>query len=175
MSPSEMQLEAHFSNFCSGWGRKKFPLLSEGVLVLSNFFEFLRRAIVIIASGLWRASKYVPPKELRTSVLARDSWGRVYQSRGWCVWVETEEGGGMIGEVKRYPWRHLYVTIRFSAHVTTQQTRERDMVDTLAGAWSGETEFRVNFVLLNKIVCFVFMCHIVPICHFSIDLEFSHT
>jgi hypothetical protein len=24
--------------------------------------------------------------------------------------------------------------------------------------------------LLNKIVCFVFMCHIVPICHFSIDL-----
>jgi hypothetical protein len=28
MSPSEMQLEAHFSNFCSGWGRRKFPLLS---------------------------------------------------------------------------------------------------------------------------------------------------
>jgi hypothetical protein len=23
-----MQLEAHFSNFCSGWGRRKFPLLS---------------------------------------------------------------------------------------------------------------------------------------------------
>ena len=29
MSPSEIQLEAHFSNFCSGWGRKKFPLLSK--------------------------------------------------------------------------------------------------------------------------------------------------
>ena len=28
MSPSEMQLEAHFSNFCSGWGRRKFPPLS---------------------------------------------------------------------------------------------------------------------------------------------------
>ena len=24
-----MQLEAHFSNFCSGWGRRKFPLLSK--------------------------------------------------------------------------------------------------------------------------------------------------
>jgi hypothetical protein len=23
-----MQLEAHFSNFCSGWGRRNFPLLS---------------------------------------------------------------------------------------------------------------------------------------------------
>ncbi len=37
---------------------------------------------------------------------------------------------------------------------------------TLAGAWAGGTEYRVNFVLWNKIVCFVFMCHIVPICHF---------
>ena len=46
---------------------------------------------------------------------------------------------------------------------------------TLAGAWAGGTEYGVNFVLLNKIVCFVFMCHIVPICHFSVDLEFSHT
>ncbi len=36
---------------------------------LYNFFEFLRRAIVIKPSGLWRASKYVPPKELRTSVI----------------------------------------------------------------------------------------------------------
>ena len=27
-------------------------------MVLYNFFEFLRRAIVIILSGLWRASKY---------------------------------------------------------------------------------------------------------------------
>jgi hypothetical protein len=40
---------------------------------------------------------------------------------------------------------------------------------------SGGKEYGVNFVLLNKIVCFVFMCHIVPICHFSVDLEFSHT
>ena len=31
-------------------------------------FEFLCRAFVIIASGLWCASKYVPPQELRTSV-----------------------------------------------------------------------------------------------------------
>jgi hypothetical protein len=46
--------------------------------------------------------------------------------------------------------------------------------ETLAGAWAGGTEYGVNFVLLNKIV-FVFMCHIVPICHFSVDLEFSHT
>jgi hypothetical protein len=29
MSPSEMQLEAHFSNFCSGWlGKKEIPPLS---------------------------------------------------------------------------------------------------------------------------------------------------
>jgi hypothetical protein len=47
---------------------------------------------------------------------------------------------------------------------------------TLAGAWAGGTEYGVNFVLLKKNVCFVFMmCHIVPICHFSVDLEFSHT
>ena len=26
-----MQLEAHFSNFCSGWGRRKFPLLSSEI------------------------------------------------------------------------------------------------------------------------------------------------
>ena len=30
VSPSEIQLEAHFSNFCSGWGRRKFlPLSSD--------------------------------------------------------------------------------------------------------------------------------------------------
>ena len=33
-----------------------------------HFFEFLCRAFVIIPSGLWQASKYVPPKELCTSV-----------------------------------------------------------------------------------------------------------
>ena len=31
LSPSEMQLEAYFSNFCSGRGRRKFPLLSRPV------------------------------------------------------------------------------------------------------------------------------------------------
>jgi hypothetical protein len=31
-------------------------------------FEFLCKVFVIIASGLWCASKYVPPQELRTSV-----------------------------------------------------------------------------------------------------------
>ncbi len=51
----------------------------------------------------------------------------------------------------------------------------RGGTNTLAGAWAGGTEYGLNFVLLNKIVCFVFMCHIVPICHFSVDLEFSHT
>jgi hypothetical protein len=45
------------------------------------------------------------------------------------------------------------------------------------GVWAGGTEYYgVNFVLLNKIVCFVLlMCHIIPICHFSVDLKFSHT
>jgi hypothetical protein len=46
---------------------------AKGVLVLSNFFKFLRRAIVIFPAGLWQASKYVPPNQLCTSVLARDS------------------------------------------------------------------------------------------------------
>ena len=36
VSPSEMQLEAHFSNFCSGWGRRKFLPLSRP---LSNFWR----------------------------------------------------------------------------------------------------------------------------------------
>ncbi len=30
-----------------------------------------------------------------------------------------------------------------------------DTYDTLAGAWAEGTEYGVNFVLLNKIVCFV--------------------
>jgi len=32
VSPSEMQLEAHFSNFCSDWGRRKFLELYTTVL-----------------------------------------------------------------------------------------------------------------------------------------------
>ncbi len=57
----------------------------------------------------------------------------------------------------------------------TDGQTDRRTDETLAGGWAGGTEYGVNFVLLNKIVCFVFMCHIVPICHFSVDLEFSHT
>jgi hypothetical protein len=65
----------------------------------------------------------------------------------------------------------LYRLLLLSTDVSTVQY----LRTTLAGAWAGGTEYGVNFVLLNKIVCFVFMCHIVPICHFSVDLEFSHT
>ena len=41
-------------------GRRSFRII--------HFFEFLHRAFVIIPSGLWQASKYIPPKELSTSV-----------------------------------------------------------------------------------------------------------
>jgi hypothetical protein len=49
--------------------------------------------------------------------------------------------------------------------------------DTLAGAWAGGTEYGVNFVLLNKFVCFVLCVTLLPffffccvLCHgFSYD------
>ncbi len=36
------------------------------------------------------------------------------------------------------------------------QTTDDNNTLTLAGAWAGGTEYGVNLVLLNKIVCFVF-------------------
>jgi hypothetical protein len=36
-----MQLEAHLSNFSSGWGRRKFPLLSKEIQYLFSDKVFL--------------------------------------------------------------------------------------------------------------------------------------
>ena len=41
---------------------------------------------------------------------------------------------------------------------------------TLAGAWAGGTEYGVNFVLLNKIVCLVLCVTLFPFVIFSADL-----
>ncbi len=46
---------------------------------------------------------------------------------------------------------------------------------SLARGLEEQSMYGVNFVLLKKNCVFCVMCHIVPICHFSVDLEFSHT
>ena len=46
---------------------------------------------------------------------------------------------------------------------------------TLAGAWAGGTEYGVNVVFLNKIVCFVLRVTSFLFVIFLVDLEFSHT
>jgi hypothetical protein len=59
--------------------------------------------------------------------------------------------------------------------VTIYQTDNRQ-TDTLAGVWAGGTEYGVNFVLLNTIVCFVLCVTSFPFVIFSVDLKvFSYT
>ncbi len=45
------------------------------------------------------------------------------------------------------------------------------VVITLAGAWAGGTEYRVNFVLLNKIVCLVLCVSLCPFVIFLADFK----
>jgi hypothetical protein len=47
--------------------------------------------------------------------------------------------------------------------------------NTLAGAWAGGTEYGVNFVLLNKFVCFVFCVTLFPVVISPWSWSFFHT
>jgi hypothetical protein len=63
----------------------------------------------------------------------------------------TEEGGSQ--------WWSTSPSLRA---IGTNRHVGRQYFETLAGAWAGGTDYRVNFVLLNKFVCFVFCVTLLP-------------